>query len=131
MEEFMKYVRDTDKSVDEAVSDVEAAVQRHGFGVLHTYDFKATLRSKGFDLPDECRVLEVCNPRQASEILRTDMSVNMALPCRISVYEDGGQTRIGMIRPTALLKLVSESAGLASSAEEVERTIVAIIDESV
>lgn len=131
MEEFMKYVRDTDKSVDEAVSDVEAAVQRHGFGVLHTYDFKATLRSKGFDLADECRVLEVCNPRQASEILRTDMSVNMALPCRISVYEDGGQTRIGMIRPTALLKLVSESAGLASSAEEVERTIVAIIDESV
>lgn len=104
----MKYVRATAKSVADAVSDVEASVKRHGFGVLHAYDFKETLRSKGFDLPNECHVLEVCNPKQANEILRTDMSINMALPCRISVHEDAGRTWIGMIRPTALLRLVSE-----------------------
>jgi len=125
------YVRSTDKSVEEAAADLEASVQRHGFGVLHTYDFKATLRSKGFDLPNECRILEVCNPKQASEILRNDMRVNMALPCRISVYEDDGQTKIGMIRPTALLGLVSESGELSKAAEEVERTVTAIIEESI
>ena len=54
----MPYIRDTKKSVDQAVSDVEASVQRHGFGVLHTYDFKATLRAKGFEIPNDCRVLE-------------------------------------------------------------------------
>ena len=127
----MIYVRNTDKSVEEAAADVEASVQRHGFGVLHTYDFRATLRSKGFDLPNECRVLEVCNPKQASEILRNDMSVNMALPCRISVYEDSGQTKIGMIPPTALLALVSQSGELSKVAEEVERTVTAIIEESI
>lgn len=126
----MLHVRETRKSVDAAVADVTAAVQRHGFGVLHTYDFKATLHSKGFELPHECRVLEVCNPRQASEILATDMTVNLALPCRISVYEDGGRTRVGMIRPTAMLHLISQSPALAQTAEEVERTLVAIIDES-
>jgi uncharacterized protein (DUF302 family) len=126
----MIYVKDTDKSVDQAVADVEASVQRHGFGVLHTYDFKATLESKGFELPNECRVLEVCNPKQASEILKSDMRINLALPCRISVYEDAGRTKIGMIQPTALLRLVSESGALSQAAEEVERTVVAIIDES-
>jgi len=126
----MIYVKDTDKSVEQAVADVEAAVQRHGFGVLHTYDFKATLHAKGFDLPNECRVLEVCNPKQASEILKSDMRINLALPCRISVYEDAGRTKIGMIRPTALLGLISGSGALGQAAEEVERTVVAIIEES-
>jgi uncharacterized protein (DUF302 family) len=125
------YVRTTDKSVDKAVSDLEAAVQRHGFGVLHTYDFRGTLHSKGFDLANECRILEVCNPRQATEILKRDMKVNMALPCRISVYEEGGQTKIGMIQPTALLALISESQELSKVAEEVEETVVAIIEESI
>ena len=32
-------------------------------------DFKQTLESKGFPLANECRVLEVCNPGQASEVL--------------------------------------------------------------
>jgi uncharacterized protein (DUF302 family) len=127
----MTYVRDTSKSVEQAASDVEAAVKEHGFGVLHTYDFKATLHAKGFDLPNECRVLEVCNPKQASEILRSDMAMNMALPCRISVYEDGGQTKIGMIQPTTLLKLISEAPELTAAAEEVERAVAAIIEESV
>ena len=125
------YIRTTTKSVDDAVSDLEAAIQRHGFGVLHTYDFRATLNSKGFDLPNECRVLEVCNPKQASEILKQDMKVNMALPCRISVYEDNGQTNIGMIPPTALLSLISESGELSQAAEEVEKTAIAIIEESI
>jgi uncharacterized protein (DUF302 family) len=31
------------------------------------------------------------------------MTVNLALPCRISVYEEGGKVKIGMVRPTALL----------------------------
>jgi uncharacterized protein (DUF302 family) len=125
------YIRETSKSVEQAVSDVEASVKRHGFGVLHTYDFGAILRSKGLEIPDECHVLEVCNPKQASEILRNDMSVNLALPCRISVYRDAGQTKVGMLRPTAILGLISESAELTRAAEEVEQTVSAIIDESI
>jgi uncharacterized protein (DUF302 family) len=127
----MPYIRDTDKSVDQAVADVEAAVQRHEFGILHTYDFRATLAAKGFDLPSECRVLEICNPGLASEMLHNDMTLNLALPCRLSVYEDTGQTKIGMIPPTAVLGLVSQSEELRKAAQEVEKTVTAIIDESI
>ena len=104
----MRYVVDSDKTVDQATADLEAAVLEHGFGVLHTYDLKQTLAKKGVELPQECRILEVCNPRQAARVLGEDMGMNVALPCRISVYQDGGKTRIGMVRPTSLL------AGLSS-----------------
>jgi uncharacterized protein (DUF302 family) len=126
----MKYVRESDKSVDQATADLEAAVKRHGFGVLHSYDLKQTLAGKGVDLPQECRILEVCNPQQAARVLASDMGMNVALPCRISVYEDGGRTQIGMVRPTALLSSLSTSPGLAEVAEEVEQATIRMIEEA-
>lgn len=126
----MKYVVTSGKSVEQAAADLEAAVKQHGFGVLHTYDLKQTLAGKGVELPHECRILEVCNPHQAARVLSADMAMNMALPCRISVYEEGGETRIGMIRPTALLASLSESPGLRDVAEEVEQATIRMIDDA-
>lgn len=126
----MKYVVDSKKSVDEAAAALEEAVQRHNFGVLHVYDLKQTLKGKGFDLPSECRVYEVCNPAQALKVLTADMSMNMALPCRISVYEQEGKTRIGMVLPTSLLASLSEADGLQQVAEFVEQETKAMIDEA-
>ena len=126
----MKYVVTSGKSVEQAAADLEAAVKRRGFGVLHTYDLKQTLAGKGVELPHECRILEVCNPHQAARVLSADMAMNMALPCRISVYEEGGETRIGMIRPTALLASLSESPSLRDVAEEVEQATIRMIDDA-
>ena len=127
----MTYIRDTKKTVEQAVADVEAAVKRYEFGVLHTYDLKAVLESKGFQLASECHVLEICNPTIANEVLKADITVNLALPCRISVYDDAGQTKIGMIPPTDLLKLISNSEELQKNAVEVEKMMVAMIDEAI
>lgn len=125
----MLYTRQTSKSVDRAFQDMEASIKRHGFGLLHTYDFRKTLGEKGFELANECRVLEVCNPRQASEVLGVDMSLNMVLPCRISIYQDKGDTLIGMVPPTDLLALVSQDPAIAAAAVEVERVMKEIIDD--
>jgi len=123
-----RYIVETAKSPAQAVTDLEASVKQHGYGVLHIYDLKATLASKGFDLPNACHILEVCNPKQAAAVLTADMSMNMALPCRISVYEDGGKTLIGMVRPTLLLASLSESAELKAIAEQVEKDTIVIIE---
>ena len=126
----MRYIVTTSKSVDQATADLEAAVKRHGFGVLHQYDLRKTLASKGVALPHECRILEVCNPHQAARVLASDMAMNVALPCRISVYEEGGLTRIGMVRPTALLASLSGAPGLEGIAQEVEDATIRMIDEA-
>lgn len=126
----MPYIKETRKSVDQAYADLEDAIKCHGFGLLHQYDFKQTLKDKGFELPNECRVLEVCNPKQACEVLHMDMGINMALPCRISIYEDAGKRYIGMIPPSTLLALISQAGELQGVAQEVERTLRQIIDEA-
>jgi uncharacterized protein (DUF302 family) len=126
----MRYIVSSDKSVDQATTDLEEAVRRNGFGVLHQYDLKKTLAGKGVELPHECRILDVCNPQQAARVLTADMGMNVALPCRVSVYEDGGQTRIGMVKPTAMLASLSDSLELRRVAEDVELAIARMIDSA-
>jgi uncharacterized protein (DUF302 family) len=126
----MYYMADTDKSFDQAVEDLDAAVKRHNFGVLHVHDLGGTLRSKGIDFEEQCKVFEVCNPVQAAKVLSTDMRLNMALPCRISVFTDGGQTRIGLIKPAQMLSALSDDAALVEVANEVEATTVRMVDEA-
>jgi len=124
----MLYKKQTSKSVDRAFEDVQAALKAGGFGMLHYYDFRKTLADKGFDLPNECLVLEVCNPRQAAEVLGIDMSLNLALPCRLSIYEDHGKTYIGMVPPTAQLAQISDDSRIAEAAREVQHALEQIID---
>lgn len=123
-----QYIVETAKTPAQAVTDLQASVKEHGYGVLHVYDLKETLASKGFDLPNACHILEVCNPKQAAAVLASDMGMNMALPCRISVYQDRGKTLIGMVRPSVLLASLSQSGELMKIADQVEQDTIAIIE---
>ena len=123
----MYYIVDTEKTFDSAAADLEAAVKANGFGVLHIHDLGATLRSKGIDFGEECKVFEVCNPLQASKVMSIDMSLNMALPCRISVYTEMGKVKIGYIKPIEMLSALSSESALKEIAREVEASMVDIV----
>jgi uncharacterized protein (DUF302 family) len=124
------YIVDTEKSFDQASADLDSAVGRNGFGVLHVHDLGATLRSKGIDFEEQCKVFEVCNPVQAAKVLSTDMRLNMALPCRISVFTDNGKTKIGLIKPVQMLAALSQEAALVEVSEEVEAKTIKMVDEA-
>jgi len=126
----MRYTVETTKTPGAAVEDLRAAVAKHGFGVLHTYDLKETLASKGFPLTHACHILEVCNPAQAAKVLTEDIGINIALPCRISVYDEGGRTKISTALPTKLLGMLSDSLSLASVAQDVEDKMKAIMHDA-
>lgn len=126
----MYYIVETEKSFEQAAADLDAAVKRHDFGVLNVHDLGTTLRSKGTDFADQCQVFEACSPQQAADVLAIDMQLNMALPCRISVYSKDGKTRIGMIGPEQMLAQLSDDPRLATIAAEVERATRSMIDEA-
>ena len=126
----MYYIVDSAKSFDQAATDLEAAVKKNGFGVLHVHDLGATLRGKGIPFPEKCKVFEVCNPGQAAKVLGADMRLNMALPCRISVYTERNQTRIGMLRPGEMLAGLSTDPAIAEAAREVEEKTRRMVDEA-
>jgi len=126
----MLYVVESRKDVETAAHDLEEATKRHKFGVLHVHDLQQKMKEKGVEFPRACRILEVCNPHQASRVLSQQMVVSLALPCRISVYEEGGTTKIGTVLPTALLNIFPGAESLQEVARDVEREILAIIDEA-
>jgi len=126
----MYYIVESNKTFEQASTDLEAAVKRNEFGVLHIHDLGNTLRGKGIAFTEQCKVFEVCNPGQASKVLSTDMNLNMALPCRISVYTEQGKTKIGMIKPVPMLAALSKDATLVKVAQEVESKTRKMIDES-
>ncbi len=126
----MYYSVISDKTFEQASADLDAAVRQHGFGVLHVHDLGATLRSKGIAFGNDCRVFEVCNPAQAAKVLASDMRLNMALPCRISVYTDQGRTHIGLIRPVQMLAALSDDPALAQVARDVEDKTIRMVDDA-
>jgi uncharacterized protein (DUF302 family) len=124
------YIVESAKSFEQAATDLDAAVKRNGFGVLHVHDLGTTLRSKGQAFTEQCKVFEVCNPAQAAKVLSTDMRLNMALPCRISVYTERGKTKLGLIKPADMLASLSPDPALAVVAKEVEEKTLQMINEA-
>ena len=126
----MYYIVESEKSFEQAAADLDAAVKQNGFGVLHIHNIGETLRSKGVEFKDDCKVFEVCNPQQAAKVLSTDMRLNMALPCRISVFTENDKTKIGLIKPQEMLSALSKDETLAKIAQEVEEKIILMVDQA-
>jgi len=126
----MYYVVDTEKTFEQATIDLESSVKSLGFGVLHVHDLGETLRNKGMDFEENCRVFEVCNPVQAAKVLSRDMRLNMALPCRISVFTEGGSTKIGLIKPAQMIAALSEDPALLEVANEVEEKTIQMVNKA-
>ncbi|AOP34372.1 hypothetical protein A0128_11230 [Leptospira tipperaryensis] len=126
----MKYIVETKKTVEKCVQDLETEIVNQKYGVLHIHNLKETMKKKGIDFLEECQILEVCNPQKANQVLSEDMEMNLVLPCRISVYTEKGKTKIGMIKPTGLLGIFSDSKELAQIAKQVEEDLINIIRNS-
>jgi uncharacterized protein (DUF302 family) len=119
----------TTKTVSEAASALQAAVQANHFGVMQVHNLKETMAKKGVEFERECLIFEVCQPQQAKMVLDQNMSVSTALPCRISIYEEGGKTILATLKPTSVLAMF-HSPQLEGVAQEVEDTIVKIMNET-
>lgn len=124
----MYHIVESGKPFEQAAADLEAAVKAGGFGVLYVHDLGNTLRSKGQPFTEQCRIFEVCNPLQAAKVLARDLRLNMALPCRISVYTEQGRTRIGLILPAEMLAGLTQDEALRPVAAEVEAALVGMVE---
>jgi len=124
----MLHIVESRKPLDRIAKDLEEAVARHHFGVLGVHDLKMAMAKKGVDFVPECRIFEVCNPRQAKKVLEANLEISTALPCRISLYEEAGVRKLATIKPTTLIDLYA-APGLGDTAREVKATPEAIMDE--
>jgi len=123
----MIYLKETSGSVQEIVEKLRQAASQNQFGVLGVHNLKEKMAAKGVEFGPECQVLEVCNPKQAKRMLEGNMNLSTALPCRISVWQQGDKVKVATIKPT-ILPDIFKSPELKPIAREVEQTIIRIID---
>lgn len=125
----MNYEVKTNKTFDEAVESLKSSLADVSFGVLWELNFKDKLKEKGYDFDSNFKVFEVCDPKQAKEVLETHIEVGYFLPCKVVVYEKDGTTRIGMPKPTQLLGMMGRDE-LMDVAEKVEGELKKAIDNA-
>lgn len=119
----------TEKTVSAAADALQAAVQANHFGVMQVHNLRETMVKKGVEFAHECLIFEVCQPQQAKKVLDENMGVSTALPCRISIFEEGGKTVLATLKPTTLLALFNVPA-LEPVAQDIEDTLLKIMNEA-
>ena len=123
------YEKSTNKSLSEAISSLESNLKESGFGILWQLNFKDKLQEKGLELKDDFVVLEVCNPKQAKEVLEENIQIGYVLPCKMVVRREGDKTYIGMTSPEVLIGLF-EGSDLKEVAKKVEESLKNSIEAS-
>jgi len=119
----------TKKSIDNAIIDLTKNLKEIGFGVLETLDFKKILTEKGLEFADNYKLMEVCNPHLAKQVLEANPDLGLLLPCTIAVYHKNDENFISLARPTSLLSMASDE-NLKISGEDIENGLIKIIENT-
>ena len=121
------YTVRTLKTINQAVDDMTTSLKDVGFGILGTLDFKEILQKKGLDFKDEYRLLEVCNPGAAKQVLESNPEVGLLLPCTIAIYQKNNENFISLAKPTSLLANIHDYT-LEKFGKEIEQKLVQAIE---
>ena len=93
----MIYKITTKTNIETVKGELEAKAKELGFGILKSYAFQDILERKGFPIDKDITVYELCNPLGAQKVLSQIVEISVYLPCRLSVYEENGETVLATI----------------------------------
>lgn len=109
--------------IEQAIETLRAALAAEQMGIVSEVDVQATLKAKlGLDSPP-ARLVGVCSPRIAHQMMSIDPDLAALLPCGCGVSELApGRTRIALQDP----RMIAEASGdpaVAAAAEDVRAAL--------
>lgn len=123
------YTVNSNHSIEKTIERLKTELAEISFGVLWEFDLAKKFKEKELPFDDQYQILEVCNPKEAHRVVSAERRAGYFLPCKLAVYTEDGQTKIGMPRPTSLIGLVEDDK-LKQVALDVERQLVDVIEKS-
>ena len=110
---------------EEVTDALERSIETYGFVVVGAHDVHVALEAKGFRI-HPVRIYEIHKPEEERHSLgRVDL-----LPGRISVFMEGEDVAVAVIKPEIVTRMFPE-AGLDSMAASLEKEIVAVVEGAV
>lgn len=126
----IKYEKVTNKTFEQALESIKKELKDRKFGVLWELNFKDKMAEHNIDFPNNFKILEVCNPQKANEVLSKHLEAGYFLPCKVVVYENDGKVFVGTAKPEMLINMMGYD-DLGDVAKEVERILIESIDAAV
>ncbi len=72
---------------EETVQAIQKGIEEQGWSSPATIDMNKSMASRGVTLEPQVRVIQLCQPEYAKDVLTTDRYVASLMPCSIAVYE--------------------------------------------
>jgi len=116
-----------DTGFDETISNIKAALQAEGFGVLSEIDVQKTLKEKIGEDFRPYMILGACNPNLAHHALSTEDKIGVLLPCNIIVQETDGRVEVAAVDPVTSLGSVN-NPDLEDTAADVKARLSRVIN---
>ncbi|MDF2521994.1 MAG: hypothetical protein K0R84_2622 [Clostridia bacterium] len=122
----IRYEKPTNKTFQEAVESITKSLAEQNFGVLWKLNFKDKLQEKGIDFDTDFMILEVCNPKQAAEVLSSHIDVGYFLPCKVVVYQTKAGVVIGTMNTEMLIGMLGyeDLSPVAANVQQILRTAI-------
>ena len=125
MPSMMLEVRQSRLAFDETVTAIETAAINQGWQVPKIYDLQQSLIKAGHENMTRMRILSLCQPDHAYNILSDDKNKMVAamMPCRIGVFETAdGKVYVSQMNIGLMSKLfggkIEEVMGKVATEEE-------------
>lgn len=129
------YRGETDKSVEQFVSDLASAAARYGFlihneskmNMAHTFGEHGVAVAEGFDL----HMIQICKPQKAAKSLEKNPERAVLMPKFVVTFSRDGQTQIRFLTYSReMIASLLDDAEFPDSLAESCREIVAMIEEA-
>lgn len=91
----------THRPVDDVVVRLKTGIASGGGSVVAVVDHAANARRAGTQIPETVLVI-FGNPKLGTPLIARNRLVAIDLPQRMLVWRDGGATKVGYLRPSAL-----------------------------
>ncbi|MFO8012080.1 MAG: DUF302 domain-containing protein [Phycisphaerae bacterium] len=72
---------------EETVQAIQKGIKEQGWSSPATLDLNKSLARHGVTLDPQVRIIQLCQPEYAKDVLTTDRYVASLMPCAIAVYE--------------------------------------------
>lgn len=116
----------------ETVDVLSTQIVEHGWKITAIHDLQETMKKNGKEV-SPVKVIELCNPGHAYNILSKDELLNVSpmLPCRISVYDKtDGKTYISRMNAPAFAAMIGGDAAdtMVKAFNETEELLLKVIE---
>lgn len=106
MPSMMINVKESRYGFDETVSKIEQGIDDIGWSSSGTMFINKSLEKHGVEFAPRVKIIKLCQPDYAKQILTTDRYISCMMPCSISVWEnDNGKTFISKMNTGLMGKM--------------------------